>query len=122
MFLEVNYYRAIASGYRIGHNAPMVTKKQVEAVLDTIPDPEIGVSIVQLGLIYKVEVDKDGNVHILMTLTTIGCPLFEQIEGPIKDEVAKLDGVKDITVELTFEPPWTPDTMSEEAKMQLGFM
>ncbi len=100
----------------------MVTKKQVEAVLDTIPDPEIGVSIVQLGLIYKVEVDKDGNVHILMTLTTIGCPLFEQIEGPIKDEVAKLDGVKDITVELTFEPPWTPDTMSEEAKMQLGFM
>lgn len=100
----------------------MVTKKQVEAALDTIPDPEIGVSIVQLGLIYKVEVDKDGNVYILMTLTTIGCPLFEQIEGPIKDEVAKLDGVKDITVELTFEPPWTPDTMSEEAKMQLGFM
>ncbi len=99
----------------------MVTKKDVEAVLDTIPDPEIGISILQLGLIYAVEVADDGNVHITMTLTTIGCPLFDHIEGPIKQEVAKLDGVKTITVELTFDPPWTPDTMSEEAKMQLGF-
>lgn len=100
----------------------MVTRKQIEEVLDTIPDPEIGISLWQLGLIYKVEVDTEGNVHIVMTLTTIGCPLFEQIEGPIKDEVGKLEGVKSINVELTFEPPWTPDTMSEEAKMQLGFM
>ncbi len=100
----------------------MPTKKDIEAVLDTIPDPEIGISILQLGLIYGVEVDNEGNVRIVMTLTTIGCPLFDHIEGPIRQEVAKLDGVKDIKVELTFDPPWTPDTMSEEAKMQLGFM
>lgn len=99
----------------------MVTKKQIEAVLDTIPDPEIGVSIVQLGLIYGIEVDKMGNVRILMTLTTIGCPLFDQIAGPIKEEVGKLKGVKNIDIDLTFEPPWTPDTMSTDAKMQLGF-
>ena len=99
----------------------MVTKKQVEAVLDKIPDPEIGISIFQLGLIYRIEIDKTGNVNIVMTLTTIGCPLFDHIAGPIKEEVAKIKGVKKVEVELTFDPPWTPDTMSEEAKIQLGF-
>ena len=99
----------------------MVTKKDIEKVLDTIPDPEIGVSIVQRWLIYGIEVDKMGNVRILMTLTTIGCPLFDQIAGPIKEEVGKLKGVKNIDIDLTFEPPWTPDTMSTDAKMQLGF-
>ena len=99
----------------------MVTKKQIEAVLDAIPDPEIGISIVQLGLIYGIEVHKEGNVRIVMTLTTIGCPLFDQIEGPIKEKLSKLDGVTKIDVELTFEPAWTPDTMSTDAKLQLGF-
>ncbi len=99
----------------------MLTKKQIEAVLDTIPDPEIGISILQLGLIYNVEVDKKGNVRILMTLTTIGCPLFDHIKGPIVEELGKLKGVTNVEVELTFEPPWTPDTMSEEARIQLGF-
>lgn len=99
----------------------MITKKQVEKALDGIPDPEIGISIVQLGLIYGIEIDDYGNVRIVMTLTTIGCPLFDQIAGPIKEEVGKLAGVKNIDIELTFEPAWTPDTMSKEAKMQLGF-
>ena len=99
----------------------MVTKKQVEKALDTIPDPELGISIFQLGLIYGVEVDKKGNVRIIMTLTTIGCPLFDQIKELIVEAVGNLKGVKTVDVELTFEPPWTPDTMSEEAKIQLGF-
>ena len=99
----------------------MVTKKQVEKALDTIPDPELGISIFQLGLIYGVEVDKKGNVRIIMTLTTIGCPLFDQIREPIVEAIGNLKGVKTVDVELTFEPPWTPDTMSEEAKIQLGF-
>ncbi|HUD18990.1 MAG TPA: metal-sulfur cluster assembly factor [Patescibacteria group bacterium] len=99
----------------------MVTKKQVESVLDKIPDPEIGVSILQLGLIYRIEIDKKGNVRVVMTLTTLGCPLFDQIAEPIKDTVGAIKGVKKVEVELTFDPPWTPDTMSEEAKMQLGF-
>ncbi|KKU81011.1 hypothetical protein A2971_01300 [Candidatus Gottesmanbacteria bacterium RIFCSPLOWO2_01_FULL_46_21] len=98
----------------------MVTKKQIEDVLKNIPDPEIGVSLWDLGLIYKITVT-DGNVHILMTLTTIGCPLFDLIETPIRQEVSKLPGVKKIDVELTFEPPWSMDRMSDEAKAQLGF-
>ena len=100
----------------------MVTKKQVEKALDTIPDPELGISIFQLGLIYGVEVDNKGNVRIIMTLTTIGCPLFDQIREPIVEAIGNLKGVKTVDVELTFEPPWTPDTMSEEAKIKLGMI
>ena len=98
----------------------MVTKKQVEKVLDGIPDPELGISILQLGLIYGVEIKSD-NVRIIMTLTSIGCPLFDHIAGPIRERLRKVKGVKKIDIDLTFEPPWSPDTMSKEAKMQLGF-
>ena len=100
----------------------MPTKKQIEKVLKEIPDPEIGVSLWDLGLIYTITVvPKTGTVGILMTLTTIGCPLFDLIAGPIREEVGKLKGVKKVDVELTFEPPWSMDRMSEEAKAQLGF-
>lgn len=100
----------------------MVTKAIVEKVLKGIPDPEIGVSLWDLGLIYEIDIDKKvGSVRILMTLTTIGCPLFDLIAGPIREEVGKLKGVKRVDVDLTFEPPWTMDRMSEEAKAQLGF-
>ena len=99
----------------------MVTKSQIEKVLDSIPDPELGVSIMQLGLIYNVEVDKKGNVTILMTLTTIGCPLFDLIAGPVREKIQSVKGVRDVEINLTFEPPWTPDRMSKEAKIQLGF-
>lgn len=100
----------------------MITKKAVEKVLKTIPDPEIGVSLWDLGLIYNIDIEKkSGAVDILMTLTTIGCPLFEQIAGPVRDEIGKIKGVKRVEVTLTFEPPWTVDRMSKEAKAQLGF-
>jgi metal-sulfur cluster biosynthetic enzyme len=100
----------------------MITKKQVENILNEIPDPEIGISIFSLGLIYDVEVDDTQNIRILMTLTSIGCPLFDQIEAPIREELGKIKGIGKITIDLTFEPPWTPDKMSEEAKMELGFL
>lgn len=101
----------------------MVTKKQIEDVLKTIPDPEIGVSLWDLGLIYGIDiVKKTGTVTVRMTLTTIGCPLFSLISDPIKREVGKIAGVKAIEVDLTFDPPWNPDRMSTEAKQQLGFM
>lgn len=100
----------------------MPTKKEIENVLKTIPDPEIGASLWDLGLIYNIGINKNtGTITILMTLTTIGCPLFDLIERPIKEEVGKLPGVKKIEVELTFEPPWSMDRMSEDAKQQLGF-
>jgi len=101
----------------------MSTSRHVVEVLKTIPDPEIGISLWDLGLIYGVDVDeKGGNVSILMTLTTIGCPLFDLIAGPIREKVGKLKGVKEVTIDLTFEPPWTTDRMTEEGKRQLGFL
>jgi metal-sulfur cluster biosynthetic enzyme len=101
----------------------MLTKQQVEDVLKSIPDPEIGVSLWDLGLIYTINIDnKTGTVGIIMTLTTIGCPLFSLIADPIREQVGALDGVKRVDVDLTFEPPWNMDRMSEQAKKQLGFM
>lgn len=101
----------------------MITKKSIEDVLKTIPDPEIGVSLWDLGLVYKITInDKKGTVTILMTLTTIGCPLFDLIANPIKDAVGKVKGVKRVDVDLTFEPPWSTERMSQEAKDQLGII
>ncbi len=99
----------------------MINKKLLWEELNKIPDPELGISIVELGLIYDVRTDKEGDVSIKMTLTTMGCPLFELISGPIQENLTKIDGVKDVLVELTFEPPWTPEKMSKEAKVKLGF-
>lgn len=101
----------------------MVTKKQIEDVLKTIPDPEIGVSLWDLGLIYGITMDKKTQiVTIQMTLTTIGCPLFNLISEPIKMEVGKLEGVRGVEVDLTFDPPWNADRMTDNAKKQLGFI
>lgn len=91
-------------------------------VLSVIPDPELGVSLVDLGLIYDVTVHKDGVVDILMTLTTMGCPLFGMIEGEIAKAVGAVPGVTNVNIELTFEPPWSADRMSESAKIELGFL
>lgn len=101
----------------------MPTKSQIEKVLQNIPDPEIGVSLWDLGLIYEIKIDeKSGVVTVVMTLTTIGCPLFSLIANPIKKEVGALKGVTSVDVELTFEPPWNMERMSDSAKTQLGFL
>lgn len=99
----------------------MPTKKEVMEKLKSIPDPELGISIVDLGLIYGVEIDKQGKVTVKMTLTTVGCPLFSLIAEPVKAAVRELSEVKVVEVDLTFDPPWSPEKMSEEAKIQLGF-
>ena len=96
-----------------------ITKKNIEDILKTIPDPEIGVSLWDLGLIYDITI-KEGIVDIRMTLTTLGCPLFDLIAHPIQEEVGKIPGVKKVNVDLTFEPPWSTDRMSTKAKEQLG--
>ena len=89
--------------------------------LKKVPDPELGISIVDLGLIYEVKADKKGVVEVLMTLTTMGCPLFDLIRDPVEAELHKIVGVKKVNVNLTFEPPWSVERMSEEAKVRLGF-
>jgi len=100
----------------------MPSEQDIIEVLKTIPDPEIGISIYDLGLVYRIENNEETKlVTITITLTSIGCPLFSLIADPIKEKVMTLEGVKEVIVELTFEPPWSADKMSEDAKMQLGF-
>ena len=98
----------------------MLTKQDIIKVLKTIPDPEINVSLWDLGLIYKITVGAKGNISILMTLTSIGCPLFSTMEGQIKEKIGAMKGVKSVDIDLTFEPAWTMDLMSKKAKMELG--
>ncbi len=98
----------------------MVTKQDVMRALKNCYDPEIGVSLVDLGLIYDVQV-KDDKVHIKMTLTTPGCPMHAFMVNDVEEKVKKVKGVKEVKVELVWNPPWTPDKMSKEAKKRLGF-
>tara|TARA_B100000900_G_C20359867_1_gene625859 strand:- start:235 stop:552 length:318 start_codon:yes stop_codon:yes gene_type:complete len=90
--------------------------------LDEIYDPEIPVSIYELGLIYDVRINKEKEVQIIMTLTSPSCPVAESLPEEVKLEVEKISGVKSAKVEITFEPPWNKSMMSEEAKLELGFM
>jgi len=94
--------------------------EQVRNKLKEVLDPELGVSIVDLGLIYEITVSPEGICKILMTLTTIGCPLFGQIQKEIEDRVMEIEEIQEVEVELSFDPPWTPEKMSLEAKVQLG--
>lgn len=96
------------------------TEDAVRGQLKKVLDPELGVSIVDLGLIYGITVSKEGTCVITMTLTTIGCPLFGQIQKEIEDRVMELEAIQDITVDLTFDPPWNAEKMTEEARIQLG--
>ncbi|MCG8475610.1 MAG: DUF59 domain-containing protein [Cytophagales bacterium] len=85
-------------------------------------DPEIPVDVYELGLIYEINVFPVNNVHVLMTLTSPACPSAEQIPGEIKQRIKELEEVNDVEVELTFDPPYSQDMMSEAAKLELGFM
>jgi FeS assembly SUF system protein len=96
--------------------------KEIVRVLKTIYDPEIPVDIYELGLIYDVFVNEDYEVKILMTLTSPNCPVAESLPQEVNDKVKSLDQVKDSEIELTFDPPWSQDLMSEEAQLELGFM
>ena len=91
----------------------------VRSALSTVEDPELGLDIVSLGLVYAVERDGD-HVRVVHTLTSMGCPLGPVIERDIGEALAAVDGVSAVDVELTFDPPWTPERMSEEAKFLLG--
>ena len=96
--------------------------KEIVEVLKTIFDPEIPVDIYELGLIYDVFVNEDYDVKVLMTLTTPNCPVAESLPLEVKNKVADIVVVKSAEVEMTFDPPWSKDLMSEEAKLELGFL
>ena len=96
--------------------------EKIVRVLKTIYDPEIPVDIYELGLIYDVFVNEDYDVKILMTLTSPNCPVAESLPEEVREKVKSIDAVNDVEVELTFEPTWTQDLMSEEAKLELGML
>ena len=96
--------------------------EQIVRVIKTIFDPEIPVDIYELGLIYDVFVNEDCDVKILMTLTTPNCPVAETLPVEVEEKVKSLNEVNDAEVEITFDPPWTQDLMSEEAKLELGML
>ena len=96
--------------------------EKIVGTLKTIFDPEIPVDIYELGLIYDVLVNEDFEVKILMTLTTPNCPVEETLPKEVEEKVKSLDEVKSAEVEITFDPPWTKDLMSEEAKLELGML
>ena len=96
--------------------------EKIVVVLKTIFDPEIPVDIYELGLIYDVFVNEDFEVKILMTLTSPNCPVAETLPLEVEEKVKSIDEVKNAEVEITFDPPWTKDIMSEEAKLELGML
>lgn len=96
--------------------------EKIVRVLKTIYDPEIPVDIYELGLIYDVFVNEDFDVKILMTLTSPNCPVAESLPLEVEEKVKSINEVKDAEVEITFDPPWNQDLMSEEAKLELGML
>jgi FeS assembly SUF system protein len=90
--------------------------------LKTVFDPEIPVDIYELGLVYDVQISEDGDVKVVMTLTTPNCPVAESLPQEVKEKVAAVENVKSVDLEITFEPSWNKDMMSEEAKFELGIL
>lgn len=100
---------------------PTVTSEQLRAAIQPVIDPEIGLSIVDLGLIYDTKMIDNGIAHVLMTFTSPMCPMGPQIMGEVHAATAKVPGVNEVKIELTFNPPWDPKTMpTEETRMLLG--
>lgn len=93
----------------------------VIAALKTVYDPEIPADIFELGLIYKIDIEDDRSVRIVMTLTAPGCPVAGEMPGWVQNAVGAVEGVSNVEVEMSFDPPWTPDRMSEEAQVAVGW-
>jgi FeS assembly SUF system protein len=101
---------------------PLVLKNQIVDVLSSIYDPEIPVNIYELGLIYDLQVDPEGQVSVKMTLTTPHCPVAGSLPGEVQEKIKSVPGVKDVNLELVWDPPWDMGKMSEAAKLALGLL
>ncbi len=110
-------------GFNVSDSKPIDTKllkEQVTKALRRVFDPEIPVNIYDLGLIYRCDVSDTGNIAVDMTLTAPGCPVAQTFPLAVENEIKKVEGVKDAHVEVVWDPPWSPDRMSEAAKVELG--
>ena len=97
-------------------------KEKIVSEIKKIYDPEIPVDVYELGLIYEIDIKNNKDVHVLMTLTSPSCPAAESIPSDVKNRIEMIKEINDVDVEITFDPPYTSDLMSEEAKLELGFM
>lgn len=97
-------------------------RDKIVETLHSVYDPEIPVNIYELGLIYELDIKEGGKVSILMTLTAPGCPVAGDIVVEVQEKVGALEGVEDVHVQLTFDPQWTMEMMTEEARLELGFL
>ncbi|MBD5251823.1 MAG: DUF59 domain-containing protein [Bacteroides sp.] len=100
----------------------LAIEEKIVKMLKTVFDPEIPVDIYNLGLIYAIDLDDDGNLHIDMTLTAPNCPAADFIVDDARIKLESIEGVKSVDIRIVFEPEWTKDMMSEEAKLDLGFL
>jgi len=107
---------------RVEQTDTLALKEDVIRAIKRVYDPEIPVDVYELGLIYEINVFPINNVHIIMTLTSPSCPSAEQIPAEVERNVKMIEDVNDVHVELTFDPPYATDMMSEEARLELGFM
>ena len=96
--------------------------KKILRAIKTVYDPEIPVDVYELGLIYEINIKNNKDVHVLMTLTSPSCPAAESIPSDVKSRIEMIKEINEVDVEITFDPPYTSDLMSEEAKLELGFM
>ncbi len=108
------------AGAPLPEGAAVADKDAITDALRTVYDPEIPVDIYELGLIYECDQAADGSVRVLMSLTAPGCPVAGEMPGMVADAVAAVPGVGEVEVELVWEPPWTPERMSEDARLALG--
>lgn len=97
-------------------------EEKVIAMLRMVYDPEIPVDVYSLGLVYKIDIDDEGNLTIDMTMTAPNCPMADFIVDDARYKLESIEGIKSVTINIVFEPEWTKDMMSEEAKLELGFL
>ncbi len=97
-------------------------ESEIINVIKTVFDPEIPVNVYDLGLIYEINVNEDNHVQIVMTLTSPNCPVAESLPEEVHDKVSAVEGVKSVELNLTFDPPWTKDMLTEEALLELGLL
>lgn len=107
---------------QLSEDETLQLKERVVDAIKQVYDPEIPVDVYELGLIYEINIFPVNNVHVLMTLTSPACPSAEQIPGEIKEKISEIEELNDVEVEVTFDPPYATDMMSEAARLELGFM
>jgi FeS assembly SUF system protein len=110
------------AGAPLAPDAPVASQAEVIAALHRVYDPEIPVDIYELGLIYELEIAKSGDVAVVMSLTAPGCPVAGEMPGQVAAALAEVKGIGRVEVRLTWDPPWTPERMSEDARLALGLI